>query len=108
MLRVLVVAALAASACVIPPFEADCPADAGCGSCLDRSGCGWCAAPVAGACIPGTSLGPDDQSACPLTAWHFSSCEEAVCDDSCAAAGNGSCDEPERCDRGTDCTDCEG
>lgn len=105
--------AMVMSACIIQPSDADCPDKASCDSCMESAGCGWCSAEEyassygEGRCLPGTSFGPADEGACRLTHWYYEKqCYDPVCDDSCSFSNDGSCDEPDSCDRGTDCTDC--
>lgn len=106
------------SACLIQPSDADCPGKSSCDSCMDEPGCGWCSGDEEdlwvdsygeGRCLPGTSFGPTDEGTCRLTHWFYAAdCYDPVCDDSCDFAKDGTCDEPDTCDRGTDCTDCHG
>jgi hypothetical protein len=115
---VLILIVTTASACMIQPFEADCPGKSSCDSCMDSPGCGWCSADEddlyvsaygEGRCLAGTSFGPADRDACRLTHWFYAAdCFDPVCDNSCSFANDGTCDEPDTCDRGTDCTDCHG
>lgn len=113
---VLFAVILTTSACLVQPLDADCPGKSSCDSCMDSAGCGWCSADDdssyvsvygEGRCLPGTSFGPADEGACRLTHWFYAAdCFDPVCDNSCSFANDGTCDEPDTCDRGTDCTDC--
>lgn len=92
--------------CILPTFDADCSGAEDCGSCLERSGCGWC-----GSCVPGTSWGADESTpSCLPEMWYWHSCSEnsRACNDSCYWSNDGSCDEglAGLCDAGTDCSDC--